>query len=200
MAFVFAAPCPCRCADCPQHRAAPTASRDVFRTSIVQPGQRRHQRTRYEAHETQAQARPVGEPEKPISSPGLPTGLPTRSTRSIAYPSATPVRRASSRAASTASSATDSTNTCGSRQLLHFQEYPLGFNTGTVPIVSAGLRRADRAAILDREPGRRHDEAITFFGGIRNRCSRSAGNCRSSSRRRTSSRSGTHRRPLGRND
>ena len=91
--------------------------------------------------ETEAQVRPIGEPERPLTAPGLPTGLTYTLDLSMA-------KSLGNTGYSTNSlpGGWDAVLGYGFNSHIRvqgayytFQEYPLGFDTGTVPVYVQGL-------------------------------------------------------------
>jgi hypothetical protein len=87
-----------------------------------------------------AQAIPVGTPHRPLSSPGLPTGLSYTVDASIAFP------YGQTGTAANLPGGIDAVLGYGINRrhritagYYEFQEYPFGFNTGTVPVYLQGL-------------------------------------------------------------
>jgi hypothetical protein len=93
-----------------------------------------------ELRQVMAQALPVGSPKRPLSSPGLPTGLSYTLDASIAYP------YGQTGSKSELPGGIDAVVSYGFTKhnrlqagYYEFQEYPFGFNTGTVPVYLQGL-------------------------------------------------------------
>jgi hypothetical protein len=118
-------------------QADPTA--DVLRSSVVQPAAAAL-RASLQAPPIEAQARPVGEPERPLRTPGLPTGFSYTLDVSSAWSQGTTGH------GNGLPGGFDAVVGYGFTpherlQLGYytFQEYPLGFNTGIVPVYVQGL-------------------------------------------------------------
>ena len=112
---------------------------DAFRTSLINPANVAIKNA-LRASEIQAQARPNGQVERPISSPGLPTGL----TYTLDVNVAGALGRTGAR--SQLPGGMDGVLGYGFNKHVRaqasyydFQEYPLGFDTGTVPTYLQGV-------------------------------------------------------------
>jgi hypothetical protein len=92
------------------------------------------------AHETTAQARPIGEQERPLSNPGLPTGFTYTLDVSVAKSEGnTGFRNGLPGGMDAVLGYGFSKNFRFQAAYYEFQEYPLGFDTGTVPVYLQGL-------------------------------------------------------------
>lgn len=92
------------------------------------------------AHEITAQARPIGEQEKPLRSPGLPTGFTYQLDASVAKSEGnTGFRNGLPGGMDAVVGYGFSKNFRVQAGYYEFQEYPLGFDTGTVPVYLQGL-------------------------------------------------------------
>lgn len=100
-----------------------------------------------------AQAVPVGARQRPLTSPGLPTGLTYTLDASIAFPYGQNGSKAE------LPGGIDAVLGYGINRYhriaagyYEFQEYPFGFNTGTVPVYLQGLSSPVGTADLSRQP------------------------------------------------
>ncbi len=100
-----------------------------------------------------AQAVPVGTRQRPLRSPGLPTGLTYTLDASIAYPYGQTGSKAE------LPGGIDAVLSYGLSRYhriqagyYEFQEYPYGFNTGTVPVYLQGLSAPVGTANLNSQP------------------------------------------------
>lgn len=130
----------------PEVARADDALGRVTRSSLVMPANS-------VIRDIMAQAEPVGTPHRPLRSPGLPTGLTYTLDASIAFPYG-----------QTGSSANlpggiDAVLGYGINKFhrvqagyYEFQEYPFGFNTGTVPVYLQGLSSPVGTANLSGQP------------------------------------------------
>ena len=112
---------------------------DAFRNSLITPANVAIKNA-LRGSETQAQARPNGQVERPISSPGLPTGL----TYTLDVNLAGALGQTGAR--SQLPGGMDGVLGYGFNKHVRaqlsyfdFQEYPLGFDTGTVPTYLQGV-------------------------------------------------------------
>jgi hypothetical protein len=136
----------CLLASAPGIARADDAMARALNSSLVMPADTA-------LHDIMAQALPVGSPKRPLSSPGLPTGLTYTLDASIAFPYG-----------NTGSSANlpggiDAVLGYGFNRYhrieagyYEFQEYPVDFNTGTVPVYLQGLSAPVGVADLSTQP------------------------------------------------
>jgi hypothetical protein len=123
--------------------ALPLAARadmdDVLSTSIVRSANTALKDALH-APQTTAQARPIGEQEQPLTSPGLPTGLTYQLDASIAKSLGnTGYRNGLPGGMDGLLAYGFSPHLRVQAAYYDFQEYPLGFDTGTVPVYLQGI-------------------------------------------------------------
>ncbi len=113
---------------------------DVYGTSIVRSANTAIKAALAHEHETDAQARPIGETEKPLAAPGLPAGLTFQYDLSMAKSEGnTGYRNGLPGGMDGLIGYGFSPHFRLQAAYYDFQEYPLGFDTGTVPLYLQGV-------------------------------------------------------------
>jgi hypothetical protein len=130
----------------PPSARADDAMARVLNSALVMP-------TGPALHDIMAQALPVGSPKRPLSSPGLPTGITYTLDASFAYPYGQTGSNAE------LPGGIDAVLGYGINKYhrvqagyYEFQEYPVDFNSGTVPVYLQGLSAPVGAINLATQP------------------------------------------------